>query len=328
MAQILTLGEVLIDLTQTGTDESGTPQFAAFPGGAPANVAVAASRLGAKAGFIGKIGSDAFGTQLRKTLEKDCVDTSSLFETTAVPTTLAIVSVDEKGERSFSFYRDPGADTQLTDDEAVQFLDGELPFVLHFGSLSLTTEPSRSAALTAVKQARDNGVVISYDPNYREALWDSAEEAIQWMRKPIGMVDILKISDEELVMLTGTSDLIEGSYVLSEDGIKLILITLGSEGVFYRFNGPEGFTGTVHAVHVEVCDTNGAGDTFLGAVLSQLTKRDDHSIDSLNEDELQEILAFANRAAAITCSRAGAIPAMPTIDELREVVSRGDERGE
>ena len=155
MTQILTLGEVLIDLTQTGTDEKGIPQFAAFPGGAPANVAVAASRLGAKAGFIGKIGGDAFGAQLRRTLETDHVDTSFLFETEDVPTTLAIVSVDAGGERNFSFYRDPGADTQLTEEEATAFLDGGLPLILHFGSLSLTTEPSgrRFAAYNCLSES-------------------------------------------------------------------------------------------------------------------------------------------------------------------------------
>ena len=306
MTQIITLGEVLIDLTQTGADENGIPQFKAFPGGAPANVAVAASRLGAKAGFIGKIGRDAFGSQLRTTLEEDHVDTSYLFETGDVPTTLAIVSVDADGERSFSFYRDPGADTQLTADEAAAFLNGELPLILHFGSLSLTTEPSRDAALTAVKRAREKGILISYDPNYRAALWDSEEEAVRWMKAPLDMVDILKISDEELVLLTGTDNLEEGSGILSEYGIRMIMITLGSEGVFYRAGNASGI---VPAEKVTVCDTNGAGDTFLGAVLAQLVG---------TEKEIPEILAFANRAAAKTCSRAGAIPAMPTLAELGE----------
>ena len=312
MADIMTLGEVLIDLTQTGVDEKGTPQFKAFPGGAPANVAVAASRLGAKTGFIGKIGRDAFGAQLRKVLEDDGVDTSCLFETEDVPTTLAIVSVDRKGERSFSFYRDPGADTQLTEEEATAFLKSddsgasELPLILHFGSLSLTTEPSRQAALTTVQEAKAKGVLISYDPNYREALWKSEEEAVEWMKKPLGMVDILKISDEELVLLTGTDDLAEGSRVLAEYGIRMIMITLGSEGVFYRLGD---VTGTVPAEKVIVCDTNGAGDTFLGAVLAQLVG---------SEKDMEGILAFANHAAAKTCSRAGAIPAMPTLAELEE----------
>ena len=308
MADIMTLGEVLIDLTQTETDENGIGHFAAFPGGAPANVAVAASRLGAKTGFIGKIGSDSFGAQLRRTLEDDGVDTSCLFETEEVPTTLAIVSVDERGERSFSFYRNPGADTQLTTAEAVSFLDAEdaeLPMILHFGSLSLTAEPSRQAALTAVEEARARGVTISYDPNYREALWPDEDEAVFWMKAPLKKVDILKISDEELVLLTGTDDLDEGSSLLSGYGIKTILITLGSKGVYYR----SGETcGTVPAEKVTVCDTNGAGDTFLGAVLAQLAGNP--------EKDLAEILAFANRAAAVTCSRAGAIPAMPTLEEL------------
>ncbi len=318
MTQITTLGEVLIDLTQTGTDEKGIPQFAAFPGGAPANVAVAASRLGAKAGFIGKIGRDAFGAQLRETLEKDCVDTACLFESEDVPTTLAIVSVDEHGERNFSFYRDPGADTQLTEEEATAFLKGELPFVLHFGSLSLTAEPARSAALAAARSAREKGVLISYDPNYRAALWSSEEEAVRWMKEPFAMVDILKISDEELVLLTGTDDLEEGSRKLGEYGIGLIMITLGSEGVFYRLRAEDGaddLCGIVPAEKVCVCDTNGAGDTFLGAVLMKLASRGGIPGD---RTQMEAIMAFANRAAALTCSRAGAIPAMPTAEELGE----------
>lgn len=316
MTKIMTLGEVLIDLTQTGTDEKGVPQFAAFPGGAPANVAVAASRLGAETGFIGKIGRDAFGTQLRETLEKDHVDTACLFESENVPTTLAIVSVDDRGERSFSFYRDPGADTQLTEEEAAAFLNDSLPFVLHFGSLSLTTEPSRNAALTAVESARRKGVLISYDPNYRAALWSSEEEAVLWMKKPLAMVDILKISDEELVLLTDTDDLEEGSRMLRDYGISLIMITLGSKGVFYRLHrGDEAddLCGLVPAEQVSVCDTNGAGDTFLGAVLSRFADRGSLPVD---RRQLEETLAFANRAAALTCSRAGAIPAMPMAEEL------------
>jgi len=318
MAQIMTLGEVLIDLTQTGTDEKGIPQFAAFPGGAPANVAVAASRIGAKAGFIGKIGKDAFGEQLRGTLETDRVETSFLFETESVPTTLAIVSVDERGERSFSFYRDPGADTQLTREESTAFLSGDLPFVLHFGSLSLTAEPSRSAALEAAQRARGKGVLISYDPNYRAALWDSEDEAVSWMKVPLDMVDILKISDEELLLLTGTDDLEEGSRRLGEHGISLVMITLGSEGVFYRRKGDAGIDdlcGTTPAEKVNVCDTNGAGDTFLGAVLARFAEGGGVPAERA---QLEAILTFANRAAALTCSRPGAIPAMPTAEELGE----------
>ena len=202
-------------------------------------------------------------SQLRKTLETDYVDTAFLFESEEVPTTLAIVSVDANGERSFSFFRDPGADTQLLKEEAIAFLNRELPFILHFGSLSLTTEPSRSAALEAAQRAREKGVLISYDPNYRAALWDSEETAVNWMKTPLNMIDVLKISDEELLLLTGTDDLEEGSRILGEYGISLIMITLGSEGVFYRCKGNSGegdLYGIVPAEEVSVCDTNGAGD--------------------------------------------------------------------
>lgn len=322
MVQIMTLGEVLIDLTQVGTDRFGIPEFKAFPGGAPANVAVAAARLGARAGFIGKVGPDEFGRMLRKTLEKDGVETTYLYETENIPTTLAIVNVDDSGERSFSFYRDPGADTRLSAEEAIRFLaadggDGEpseeLPAILHFGSLSLTAEPSRSAAFKAVQKARGAGIKVSYDPNYRPALWDSREEAVCRMKVPLGMVDILKISDEEMVLLTETDDLVEGSLALCEYGIRLIMVTLGGEGVFYRYGDA---VGKVPAVPVDVRDTNGAGDTFLGAMLAQIAGKDEPLC--FDEEALRGFLAFANRAAAITCSRAGAIPAMPGLDEINK----------
>ena len=187
MAEIITLGELLIDLTQRGTDENGNGEFTAFPGGAPANVAVAASRLGVSTGFIGKVGDDAFGRSLADTLKKDNVDISGLFyddyqPTTMAITTMAIVSVDEKGERDFSFYRKPGADTQLTVDEAVGALSADMPKILHVGSLSLTTSPGDEACVEAIKCAKKNGALISYDPNYRGALWDSEERAIEMMK--------------------------------------------------------------------------------------------------------------------------------------------------
>ena len=320
MADIISLGEVLIDLTQIGVREDGVAEFAAFPGGAPANVAVAAARLGAKAGFIGKVGRDGFGQRLRQTLEKEGVDTSTLFETDESPTTLAIVSVDESGERSFAFYRQPGADTCLTEEEAVRFLEAEeQPKILHFGSLSLTNEPSRSAAKTAAARARQAGVLISYDPNFRPALWSDRDEAVRWMKDPFDMVDVLKIADEELPLLTGTEDLEEGSRILAGFGIRLVMVTLGSKGVFYRFGE---ISGSIPGVPTQVADTNGAGDTFLGAVLSQLVQytAQDGSIDLalLSEEMLREHLDFANRAAAKTCSRPGAIPAMPTLAEMGE----------
>ncbi len=337
MIEIMALGEVLIDLTQTGTDEKGIPQFAAFPGGAPANVAVAASRLGAKSGFTGKVGKDSFGGFLRQTLEKEQVDTAGLFETEESPTTLAIVSVDDAGERSFAFYRQPGADTRLMTGEAIRAIDGACPQVLHFGSLSFTSEPSRTAALEAVSHARNKGILISYDPNYRPALWGSEADAIRWMKEPMQQVDVLKVSDEELVMLAGTDDLEKGSGILAEYGIPLVLVTLGSEGVYYRLTGEQGCCcGLIPGEKVKVADTNGAGDTFLGAMLAQIVCKASggeaagaeasggetqglsakEELAQLTEAELQDFLRYANRAAAKTCSRAGAIPAMPTKEEM------------
>lgn len=309
MTDILAVGELLVDLTQTGTVHA-IPQYAANPGGAPANVAVAAARLGAKTAFCGKIGRDNFGSLLRRTLQENGVDDTFLYNCSA-PTTLAVVSVDEQGERSFTFYREKGADTQLNETESRAALACE-PCFLHFGSVSLTHEPSRTATLSAVQAAKDHGCLISYDPNYRPALWSNAQSAIEQMKQPLTLADVLKVSDEELPLLTGTSDLAEGSRLLADFGISLVLVTLGAEGVFYRMGAQ---IGRLPGVRVRVADTNGAGDTFLGAVLSRLCRRNS-PLTGLSMEELEDILRFANRAAALTCSRRGAIPAMPTLNDL------------
>ena len=313
MADIITLGELLIDLTQNGTDENGCGKFTAYPGGAPANVAVAAARLGAEAAFIGKVGNDAFGRSLAETLKKEKVDASALFMSDGVPTTLAIVSVDDTGERDFAFYRDPGADTQLTEEEAVRAVkqNGSAK-ILHIGSLSMTTSPSREACEKAVKFAKGKGMLISYDPNYRAALWDSEERATEMMKKLLPYADILKVSDEEMVMLTGTTDFAEGSKALADLGISLVMVTLGADGVFVR-RGED--SAAVPGISVKVADTNGAGDTFLGAMLMQIAEKG--SPDDIGWDELLEMVNFANKAASITCTRHGAIPAMPMIDEMK-----------
>lgn len=312
MTDIMTVGELLIDLTQTHVDANGIRHYAANPGGAPANVAVAACRLGAAAGFIGKVGKDTFGADLRAVLRRSGVEVSGLFETDQVPTTQAVVSVSDSGERTFSFYRSPGADCLLTEEEAVSALS-EAPRVLHFGSVSLTDEPSRSATLAAARRAKALGALVSYDPNYRANLWQDQETAVKWMKKPLPMVDILKISDEELPLLTGTEDPEAGSRLLSELGIALVLVTLGGDGTFYRFGG---MTGRVPAFSVKVADTNGAGDTFFGAFLSRIVARGDRPLEGLTDGELAQIVRFSNCAAALTCSRSGAIPAMPTLAEV------------
>ena len=296
---IVTIGEVLIDLTQTGKDERGIPQFAANPGGAPANLAVAASKLGAQTAFIGKVGADAFGRYLKEVLAENKVDVSGM----------AVVSVDATGERDFSFYRSANADVMLSKED---ISEGALKAakIVHFGSVSLTADPSRTATLDAAARAKKMGAVITYDPNYRANLWKNKEEAIAQMKAPLPLVDILKVSDEELPLLTGTTDCESGTAQLAQNGIRLIFVTLGANGVFYRFGDK---TGHVAGVPCKVGDTNGAGDTFFGAALSKLCKED---LDTLTVDKLEGILAFANKAASITTSRHGAIPAMPTLAEV------------
>lgn len=310
MTDITAIGEILIDLTQSGVNESGIPVFAANPGGAPANLAVAAARLGATAAFIGKVGSDSFGTLLRDTLLQNQVDVSGLVTDPDSRTTLAVVALDKNGERNFSFYRDPSADVNL---QAAEISVAQLKNTrfLHFGSVSLTTDPARSATLFAAKTAKENGALISYDPNYRSSLWPDAATAVEWMRKPLALVDILKVSDEELPLLAGTNDLDQGSRILADMGIALVLVTLGAKGAYYRFGS---HTGHVPGVQVTVGDTNGAGDTFLGAVLAQLSRFS--GLGSLTVAGLERIIAAANKAAAITTSRHGAIPAMPTYAEV------------
>ena len=318
---IITLGELLIDLTQTGTDGNGCGTFAAYPGGAPANVAVAAARLGAETGFIGKVGNDSFGHFLAETLKKEGVDVRGLYLDDDVPTTMAIVSVDTAGERAFSFYRDPGADTRLTPEEAIAAMERMgVPHILHVGSLSLTDEPSREACMEAVSAAWDAGARISYDPNYRAALWDSEEHAAWMMKSLLPYTDILKVSEEEMLMLTGTEDLEEGSRLLaregtmSDSGIGLVMVTLGADGVFVRYREN---SCRVPGSSVEVADTNGAGDTFAGAMLAKLAGSIRSGKGSPEWEDLMEYVRYANRAASITCSRHGAIPAMPRSEEVR-----------
>ena len=310
MTDILAVGEILIDLTQSGVDERGIPRFDANPGGAPANLAVAASRLGAKTGFIGKVGRDSFGDFLKTTLVENGVDVTGLVTDPVQHTTLAVVSVDKTGERSFSFYRDPSADVNL---RAEEISDEQLKNTrfLHFGSVSLTADPARSATLHAARRAKELGAYISCDPNYRASLWSDQDTAVRQMLAPLPLVDVLKVSNEELPLLAGTDDPEAGSAKLAGCGIRLVLVTLGAKGAFYRFDGR---TGAVPGVKCTVADTNGAGDTFFGAALSRLARLP--SLDALTEEELRRIVAFSNLAASLTTSRHGAIPAMPTAAEM------------
>ena len=309
MRDITAIGEILIDLTQTGKNGAGVPTFAANPGGAPANVAVAAARLGCSTAFIGKVGADSLGGYLRQVLEENGVDHSGL-QVGESATTMAIVSIDETGERSFRFLR--GADCEMVPEDVDEKM-AQNSRILHFGSVSLTQGIARSATIFTARAAHRAGMLVSYDPNYRPALWRTKRDALEWMSLPLPLVDIIKLSEEELPLLTGSEDLEEGSRALEEQGIRLVMITLGAKGAFCRWQG-ESFT--VPSVPAKVADTNGAGDTFMGAVLSRLCRRGEKPLEDLERGELEEILAFANRAAAITCSRSGAITAMPTLAEV------------
>ncbi len=307
--RITAVGEILVDMTETSVDERGIKHFAANPGGAPANVAVAAAKLGAETAFIGCVGDDVFGTMLRDTLVQNGVDVSGLQVSETAGTTLAVVTVDAKGERSFSFCRKPGADTRMDGAKAAAAAAGT--GIIHFGSVSLTDPDSRRATVTAVKAAKKAGAIVSYDPNYRASLWADRETAVREMRAPLSLCDIVKISDEETALLTGAQDPKEAARILCEGGAKLVLVTLGAKGALWRCGGE---SGVVPGCPVKVADTNGAGDTFFGALLSRIALRG--GLGNLNAQEITGIVAYANRAAALTTSRPGAIPAMPTRSEL------------
>ena len=309
--RITTIGEILIDMTQTGTDANGNAIFAAIPGGAPANLAVAARKLGIETAFIGCVGNDPFGAILKNTLLHYGVNASALQTTDNADTTLAVVTVDPHGERSFAFCRKPGADTQI--DRAKALEAASHAEILHFGSVSLAADACRDTVVSAIRLAKDKGALITYDPNYRASLWSGEEEARAQMRAVLPLCDIVKISEEETEMLTGSEAPEEAAEALIRQGVRLVIVTLGANGAYWRYGKD---SGTVPGFRVKVADTNGAGDTFFGAFLSRIAKHG--GIGDLTPERIERYVRYANRAASITASRPGAIPAMPTEDELTE----------
>lgn len=310
---ITAIGELLIDLTHAGFDPQGVELFAANPGGAPANVAAACAKLGAESAFIGRVGKDAFGESAVRLLRSCGVDTSGVSFDVNAPTTLAVVSLDGQGERSFQFYRDMGADTRLAREHVP---DGMIASgrVLHFGSLSLTHEPCRSALLHALDVAEANGVLRSYDANYRASLWHGEGEAVEAMRYLLHRADIVKLSAEELALLAGGEGGIEAAARrVLECGCALLFVTCGAEGAYWAGTNSFGFT---PAEKIAAVDTNGAGDSFMGAALTRLAGVSRRELRALGDGFLREVTAFASRAAAITCMRHGTIPALPASDEL------------
>ena len=310
---ITTFGEILIDFTWQGVKEEGQTLFAQNPGGAPANVAVAAARLGAHTAFIGKAGKDMHGEFLKSVLEKGKVETGGMLLDENYFTTLAFVNVGANGERSFSFARKPGADTKIQKEEInADILDKSNVF--HVGSLSLTAQPARDTTHYMIKRAKEKGNIISYDPNYRASLWKDEETAKLQMRSLVPYVDIMKISDEETELLTGKDSPQEAAKLLYESGVKIAAVTLGSEGVyFYCKEGGAQIPGFVS----NAVDTNGAGDSFWGGFLYCIS-RTGKKPEEFTIEELKKYMRFGNAVASLCVEKKGAIPAMPTLAEVEE----------
>ncbi len=312
MIDVTALGELLIDFAYLSTDETGYPTMAAHPGGAPANFLAALAGFGAKTALLGKVGADAFGKLLVKTLEQAGIETRGLVQSSGVFTTLAFVTLDESGDREFSFARKPGADTRLTFDELdLGLIDGARVF--HFGSLSMTHDGVRRATRKAIKCAKAGGALLSFDPNLRQPLWESLDEAREQIEYGLTQSDILKIADNELEFMTGETDFDKGAAILREKhpNIRLFNVTAGADGSYSYYEDKRVFVpacklgGTI--------ETTGAGDTFCAGGLSFVLER---GLEGLTEADLTEMLRFANTAAYIVTTRKGAIRSMPEREQV------------
>lgn len=311
---VIALGELLIDFTMNGQSEQGNNMFEACPGGAPCNVLALLNKMGKKTAFLGKVGKDQFGTLLRDTITEAGIDASHLMIDDKVNTTLAFVHTFPDGDREFSFYRNPGADMMLTEDEVDPAFIAQTK-IFHFGTLSMTHDDVRAATKKAVQAAKDAGCLVSFDPNLRPPLWSSLDLAKEQMEYGFGVCDILKISDNEIQFVSGKEDYDEGIAYLQETyHIPLILFTMGKEGsrAYYKGKCVEcpGFA-------VRAIETTGAGDTFCGSSLNYIVE---HGFDDLTEDQLGELLTFANAAAAIVTTKKGAIRSMPERAEVEALI--------
>ncbi|RWW01051.1 hypothetical protein BHE74_00045656 [Ensete ventricosum] len=304
---VVSFGEMLIDFVPTvsGVSLAEAPGFMKAPGGAPANVAIAVARLGGRCAFVGKLGDDEFGRMLAAILRENGVDDSGVTFDAGARTALAFVTLRADGEREFMFYRNPSADMLLTEAELNLDLIRKAA-VFHYGSLSLITEPCRSAHLKAMEVAKEAGALLSYDPNLRLPLWPSAAEARKQILSIWDQADIIKVSDVELEFLTGQESVEdEVAMQLRRPTLKLLLVTLGEKGCKYY---TEDFHGIVESFAVKQIDTTGAGDAFVGALLRRIVQ--DQSVLQ-DERRLRELLRFANACGAITTTKKGAIPALP-----------------
>lgn len=316
---VVALGELLIDFTENGTSVQGNPVYEANPGGAPCNVLSMLNRAGKKTAFIGKVGQDIFGKRLKAVLEETGIDVSNLIMDADVRTTLAFVETFADGDRDFSFYRNPGADMMLREEE----LDTDLlknTRIFHFGTLSMTHEEVRNATKTAIRVAKESGALVSFDPNLREPLWKSLDEAKEQVAYGLSQCDILKISDNEIRWFTGEEDFDAGIAKLrGEYDIPLIMLSMGKDGsrAYYKDLRVE----VAPFLQENTIETTGAGDTFGGCCLYHVLE---YGIDGFDEEKLRRMLTFANAAASIITTRKGALRVMPTVDEVERLI---EERG-
>ena len=318
MLDVVALGELLIDFTCISTNAEGYPIMEAHPGGAPANFLAALAKFGAKTALLAKVGKDAFGNRLADTMEYLGIDTSGLVVGEEAFTTLAFVTLDKTGNREFSFCRKPGADTCITKEE-LDFSLIQQTKVLHFGSLSLTHQPARSATCTAVTYAKEQGKLISYDPNLRKPLWqdlNTAKEQILW---GLQQADVVKISDEEVEFLFGLSPEEGAKHIIEDIGVKLVFVTCGAKGCFFKNPLAQGWVEGLQGL--SVVDTTGAGDIFGGSALWKLlqTQTQPHF---LTETQLKEIARFATASAGLSTTKYGGIYSVPEYNEVLEKVKQ------
>ena len=313
---VVALGELLIDFTQNGKSEQGNGLFEANPGGAPCNVLAMLNNLGKKTSFIGKVGNDQFGLMLKVTLEELGIGTENLMLDDEVHTTLALVHTFEDGDRDFSFYRNPGADMMLTADEVQDDLIKSAK-IFHFGTLSMTHDGVREATKKALEVAKNAGVMISFDPNLREPLWKSLDDAKEQVLYGLQYADILKISDNEIQWLTGEEDYTEGVKKIRElKNIPLILVSMCKEGsrAYYK----DMIVEAKPFLQKNTIETTGAGDTFCANVLNYVLE---HGLENLTEEGLTEMLTFANAAASIITTKKGALKVMPTKEDVESFLA-------
>lgn len=312
---VAALGELLIDFTQNGLSAQGNPLFEANPGGAPCNVLAMLAKLGHKTAFIGKVGDDYFGKQLKDAIQEMGIDSEYLFTDKEVHTTLAIVHTLAGGDRDFSFYRNPGADMMLAESEVPMELIRNSK-IFHFGTLSMTHEGVRRATKRAVSEAKESGAIISFDPNLRPPLWQSLETAREQTAYGLAQCDVLKISDNELQWYTGETDFDAGIQCLKKEyNIPLILLSMGGEGsrAYYRDLRVEASP----FLQETTIETTGAGDTFGACCLHFVLE---HGLDNFEEESLREMLVYANAAASIITTRKGALRVMPSMAEVEHLI--------